>query len=201
MAGTRYTDHGTGEQFYAPYRLRRHARLPATVLMGCASARIRPTGEYDPLGSVLDYLVAGRSDMGACCLLCNNSMRWTSFLHNLVRMFLRGCARTAHALSVTCGPSRTSRSIASRRPYSLASSTQPLPPRLRLPWFKRVAHAHFMRSRGTRSSATAFPFAYGCQQKVPKLCGTMLKYMMNPCFIRTDTNIAVGSPFAGRLCT
>lgn len=49
-----------GEQYFRPSSLHKlHNSCPATLLMGCSSGRLRPRGDYEPVGVPLHYITSG----------------------------------------------------------------------------------------------------------------------------------------------
>ncbi|RKO91964.1 peptidase family C50-domain-containing protein [Blyttiomyces helicus] len=54
-----YFGHGGGEQFIRGHRVRQLERCAVTLLMGCSSGTLRPSGEFDPYGTALNYIMAG----------------------------------------------------------------------------------------------------------------------------------------------
>jgi separase len=55
----RYFGHGGAEQYIRSHRLRNLPRCAATMLWGCSSGVLRNMGEFDPVGTPYDYMLAG----------------------------------------------------------------------------------------------------------------------------------------------
>lgn len=54
-----FCGHGAGERMCDPFRLRRFASCPASLLWGCSSGALKAHGVHDALGTALYYLLAG----------------------------------------------------------------------------------------------------------------------------------------------
>ncbi|KAJ3159011.1 hypothetical protein HDU86_002180 [Geranomyces michiganensis] len=54
-----YFGHGGGEQFIRNHRIRSLDRCAVALLMGCSSGRLKPVGEFDPMGTPISYLLGG----------------------------------------------------------------------------------------------------------------------------------------------
>ncbi|KAJ3044989.1 hypothetical protein HDV00_012409 [Rhizophlyctis rosea] len=54
-----YFGHGGGEQYVRGHRIRKLPKCAVTLLMGCSSGFLQPSGEFDPSGTALNYLMAG----------------------------------------------------------------------------------------------------------------------------------------------
>lgn len=54
-----FCGHGAGESMCDPFRMRKFASCPASLLWGCSSGAMRAQGVHDALGTALYYLLAG----------------------------------------------------------------------------------------------------------------------------------------------
>ncbi|KAJ3091034.1 hypothetical protein HK102_001905 [Quaeritorhiza haematococci] len=54
-----YFGHGGGEQYISSKRIRNLDRCAVTMLMGCSSASLKNCGEFDPQGTIVNYLLNG----------------------------------------------------------------------------------------------------------------------------------------------
>ncbi|KAJ3153581.1 hypothetical protein HDU89_000623 [Geranomyces variabilis] len=54
-----YFGHGGGEQYIRNHRIRTLHRCAVALLMGCSSGRLKPVGEFDPMGTPISYLLGG----------------------------------------------------------------------------------------------------------------------------------------------
>ncbi|KAI8999494.1 peptidase family C50-domain-containing protein [Gaertneriomyces semiglobifer] len=54
-----YFGHGGGEQYVRGQRVRELDRAAMALLLGCSSGCLTPTGEFDPYGTPLNYLLGG----------------------------------------------------------------------------------------------------------------------------------------------
>ncbi|CAG8606463.1 2026_t:CDS:10, partial [Dentiscutata heterogama] len=54
-----YVGHGTGEQYIRSHCIRALDRCAVTLLFGCSSGHLCDSGEFDPSGTALSYIIAG----------------------------------------------------------------------------------------------------------------------------------------------
>jgi separase len=54
-----YFGHGGGEQYIRSHKVRHLPRCAATMLWGCSSGLLRDMGEFDPIGTPHNYMLAG----------------------------------------------------------------------------------------------------------------------------------------------
>ncbi|KAF9279006.1 hypothetical protein BGZ88_000230 [Linnemannia elongata] len=54
-----YFGHSGGEQYIKPTQIRKLGHCAVSILLGCSSGLIRGSGEFDPTGNVMDYMLAG----------------------------------------------------------------------------------------------------------------------------------------------
>ncbi|EPQ52368.1 hypothetical protein GLOTRDRAFT_80657 [Gloeophyllum trabeum ATCC 11539] len=54
-----YFGHGGGEQYIRSHRVRHLKRCAATMLWGCSSGTLRDMGDFDPIGTPYNYMLAG----------------------------------------------------------------------------------------------------------------------------------------------
>ncbi|CAG8762128.1 16814_t:CDS:2, partial [Acaulospora morrowiae] len=54
-----YFGHGAGEQYIRNYRVQSLNRCAVTLLLGCSSGHLKDSGEFDPSGTALSYIIAG----------------------------------------------------------------------------------------------------------------------------------------------
>lgn len=54
-----YFGHSGGEAFIRGHAVRQVKHCAVSLLMGCSSGLMKPVGQYDPYGNVINYLLAG----------------------------------------------------------------------------------------------------------------------------------------------
>ncbi|KAG0348619.1 hypothetical protein BG004_004650 [Podila humilis] len=54
-----YFGHSGGEQYVRSHQIRQLGQCGVSLLLGCSSGSLKSTGEFDPTGSVLNFLLAG----------------------------------------------------------------------------------------------------------------------------------------------
>ncbi|KAL6054355.1 separin protein, partial [Balamuthia mandrillaris] len=54
-----YCGHSTGERYLNAVHLQNLQRCAVTLLMGCSSGKLAPSGAFEPMGVVLNYLLCG----------------------------------------------------------------------------------------------------------------------------------------------
>ncbi|KAF9155404.1 hypothetical protein BG015_009961 [Linnemannia schmuckeri] len=54
-----YFGHSGGEQYIKPTQIRKLGHCAVSILLGCSSGLLKGSGEFDPTGNVMNYLLAG----------------------------------------------------------------------------------------------------------------------------------------------
>ncbi|KAF9120925.1 hypothetical protein BGW39_010986, partial [Mortierella sp. 14UC] len=54
-----YFGHSGGEQYIKPTQIRKLGHCAVSILLGCSSGLLRGSGEFDPTGNVMNYMLAG----------------------------------------------------------------------------------------------------------------------------------------------